>query len=342
MAVVWSKIDEYGRDSQEDEDGRFSMTVHYKVLVDNNNYDGPQVIREAAFASPNPIPQRGDTYDVLGSNDTGAFCRTRNASLVDDEDPTLWRIRCRFEPLRSGENPDHLQNPNPLDWTHSIHITWVEDQELIDEATCLTDLEGAERGPSYPASPGTPGANDPGPLVNAANVQTIDPIFDTIYRPVLNIRKMYASEQAIIDLNDTYERTTNNGIYYGAPARFWRYQLTKSEGIKRKHVEGLGLIEYVPGVTVLEGNKKLWTRKILNNGFAAMKKSGGSYQVDTDNKRKLFDIQVENDDGEKERTSEPLNLNADGTFTPQIQANNIEYLNLTETDYLALGLGGSS
>ena len=335
MAIVQCRYaEEQDLPMSEDDRGAGTYSLDWLVVSDEVDpsplaiLDGGRAL--SVSAGVDPIASRGDTYAFNGDADISSFAQTAQVKRIARfQDKSQWSVTINYAPLPAGKSAAYLTS-SPLDWPKELWIDWVEEQVPIVSARCLTDLEGAQRGPSYPVGDG--GGNEPGPIVNAAGEQTIEPLMQTIYRPILNILKNYASLDAIVGLNNTYESTVNSDSIYGAVAGQLRYVITASEKKQTSRFGGF-VVTYFPGVTRLDFRKDGWARYILNNGMNKMVKTGGTYET-SGSDRLLFPIKVKDEDsGEQVRTSEPLNLQPDGTYVPNTIANNIAYQVFTSVAY---------
>ncbi len=317
----------------QDDDGRYSYETKYIVVANQKDPVNALVLQLAqAFGttSLDQVPTRGDRFTYNGAIDYSSFAQQFQMKRIRRAaNSSTWEVTVGFRPLASSQTQAQLQTEDPRSWDTEIWVEWVEEQVPITSATCLTALAGAERGPSFPG-------NEPGPIVNAANQQPIDPLTRPVYRPILNILSNFTNEAAIAARNNSFTDTVNSDTFLGEAAGTWKFLVCA--GQRRKSVAvGAATISYYPAITKVEYRKTGWNLNILNNGMVSFRKNGGSYIQDgTDNK--LFPILVPAEDAGSDDTvaSEPLNLNADGTFTPGVQGNNISYNYLTSTAYAGL------
>ena len=370
MPVIKSTLaEDFEKSGVENNEGMVSYEVKYLVRTTAGVLMNPGTVMAEAetIATGDQVPTRGSIYNILGSSDSSSICKRRTIKVRDpEEDQDLWEVVAFFEPLQNGESIEKFTQPHPKLWLPEVRTDWVERDEPVTVAKCLgieidyvdgssepqktyNDLTGADIGP------GTDSADLFIPIVNAAGQQPIDFLVDQKLFPMRKIKRWYPDEFSIDDLNNTYEGTANLGTFLGGSDKQWRYRITVAGEKKQKFVPTVGIVEYVEGITTFEGKRETHDKFILNNGMAAFRKDvSGAYitedytDVDAvDNagasedplpeatRNKLFPILIPSaDEGEGDQpTSEPLNLNSDGTYTPGISGRYVRWQNLETVSY---------
>lgn len=181
--------------------------------VSNNRFDVPPVLRK---------------YYAYGSiSDTNSFCHQIHVKLIDEKQPWLWRLTAEYAPPQSTGETVVWSEPLPSDpyqwfWAEDgsgmetaaaggsvlggfIRDAWVEvmeDTKIVENAYCLSNLSQLQRGPNYPQY-------EPGPIVNAAGQQTVDPQTETVHRVILNVRVNYPDYSYALAINNAFV----NGVH---------------------------------------------------------------------------------------------------------------------------------
>lgn len=313
---------------------------YYEVVFEVDQTDagsraaGVAVVIAAQTAGQ--LPLRGATYSYDGLTDLDSFLQEiewLRPLPVDKE--RRWHVSCRYSPAE-GINSGTIGENDPLLWPTEYWVDWVEEQIVLEEAKNVEALTTVGRA-----------ANTLGPIVNACGEETIEPLMKTIYYPVLNCQKCYATLNEIVALNLAYQGTTNNATFFGSPIRTAKYLTTESGRIQR--VQG---VEFYVGITRIWFKDATWDRGVLNNGWNHFKKdaAGTNILLDGASKPKLFANKVSdqtraeaeaNPDVDPEaRSSEPLNLQLDGTLMPTDDDGIfINYRDLDEVNYAGIGIG---
>lgn len=346
---------EYAEDENKfttDWQGQGTYPVVFDVWVDEFAAGPAIILAGQAVSGPgfDRIFLPNEVYVLGGYTDQNSLMDHYEGTLMDVKDSIFrWKITCMFKPLDPGTSKAKKQEPNPLLWPVEYNVEKLEEQVPLEKATCKTDLPQIRRGPSFPS-------NEPGPIMNAAAQQTIDPVMRTRYSSIAVAVKNYASLQEIINLNNTYEDTMSSAPFLGVPATCWKYLTTQAQGIQYKDVPGAGLIAYYPGITKIQLRREGWNRLILNNGLICLKFKpvvpglAGAYYTDFDFPTTYpsptgslihFPCMVKKSvtDATLVEAAEPVNLAIDGTqLPPESQGVYIEYEHLERVDYNNMGL----
>ena len=373
MPVIKCTYAEFDKPASEDNEGLVSYEIEFLVETTNGAIMPPDLVVAQAEAITGAgmvqVPSRGSVYNFLGSVDASSICKRRSIELVNAEDShDLWIIRAFFEPLQDGESIEKYTQAHPRFWLPEVHTEWVERDVLLTKALCLgaelryndgsNDVVKLVGLPGIEYGPGESLENELVAIANACGQQPIDPLVEQRFYPLRHVRRYYPSEDAIDTLNLTFQETVNDGNFLGGTTGQWRYKITTAGEKKNKYVPGVGVVPYVEGTTIFEGNQETHDRFVLNNGMVAFKKdltqdpptyytktvknvnaldTGGDIPdpLPDVTVNELFPILVPADQGEEENqpASEPLNLNADGTYTPNVEGSFIRYRHLTPTDY---------
>jgi len=203
-------------------------------IVLNDEWDYPPVLRD--YYNPKTTPNPNSNWPNYHGFDNLSFCYKIDCEIIDMADPSLWRVTAHYGPPQDVSSNivwKEPLDPDPFqwywtpqfdpDWNHSdpyelegyVANSWVEfveDQKIVERAYCLIDLPSINRGPNLPryrAASGSdpklePGMNEPGPVVNAAGQQTIDPIVEPIHRMILNVVINYPDYTYAMALNEQF------------------------------------------------------------------------------------------------------------------------------------------
>lgn len=286
------------------------------------------------------VPLRGDNYSYGGTTDLDSYAfdfSWQRPAPVDR--PRRWHIGVKYGPAEG--DPGQLGEDDPLLWPTEYWVEWTEEQVPIETARIVESLDHVGRA-----------AGSLGPIINSAGEQQIDPQMKTVYYPILSCQKAYPTLNEIVALNTTYQDSTNNGVFFGAPARSAKYLLTESGRLQQ--TQG---VSFYLGITRIWFRNALWDRRILNNGMMHLrKKTDGTYRTAPGGSPRLFRHMLEqttfNTDGSETTdvdesgakiyvpSPEPANLALDGTVLPKNQPGlNLNYRYLTELNYAGIGIG---
>lgn len=325
----------------EDRYGGRSYTVFFHVdQTDGGDIaDGAAVVIAAQTASQ--LPLKGATYSFDGTTDADSFLHEISWERAFSADrQRRWLVTCKYAPAENLD-PGQIGENDPLLWPVEYWLDWVEEQVVLREAKNVDVLPNAGDLPRA--------ANTLGPVVNACGVEFTEPVMKTVYHPILNCQKAYATLDEIIALNLTFQGTTNNATFFGADPRTAKYLITESGRIQR-----LNGASFYMGITRIEFKKETWDRKILNNGWSHFELDGGGGGGDpfaakrnASGGRMFFKNMVYDDPDADEAAdpntacSEPLNLDING-FLAGDDAIYLAYRDLEEVDYAAIGVGGEA
>ena len=90
-----------------------SVTVNYQITTDGSPKMPLQIIAQGYSASPDPLPRRGDTYNVEGETDSAIFCRNITVSPKRIGQPNIWMAEVYFGLPDIGRTAAHM-NPDPF------------------------------------------------------------------------------------------------------------------------------------------------------------------------------------------------------------------------------------
>ena len=282
-------------------DYKDAIVQRYKIQLDAATTDLYSVLTTAQGLG---LPVRRQRYSPASQS----FCNNIRLEQTAERSD-FWIATVTFGPPPEGTEEDEHEETNPLARPPVYNIDFIEQEYAIENARNVEELTGGFTRPS--------GTN--GPIVNAAFRRPDEPIMDTERNAVLTVMRNYPSLVAIIDLNEQYQRTTNDdSVSLGSgtiSARRLRYLLTESQG---KQVENE--IEFWPGVTRIEVRKT--TDLIIPN-------VGYEYWDD------VAELYVRTDDAFGRATGDPVNLNLDGSVNDDAPIT-ITYRHLEEVDYTPL------
>lgn len=311
MAVLTSFLVQNGTPMEEDERGRRTYEVSWEVTT-NDPTDSPLevlTIARTLGGINNPVAGRGAAYSFGGSSDLGSFARRFSVAKLDAPNSlTKWVVTAHYGPVEDGETQTQLQQVNPLLWPTQFWINWVEEQVPLEKARNVDAMDQITR----------PALTE-GPVVNAAGQEFTTPAMKTVFHPIINAQKNYATLEEIYELNADFQGTTNDSTIFDGlfPPRTVRF-LTAESG----QIQNVGSTFYYTGVIRLEVNLKTWDREILNIGYKSLEDGV------------LTTIQIPDEDDVLEPVSEPVQLNADGTRgDDETAANYIKYRDLEDAQY---------
>lgn len=288
------------------------MTV-WKVRVNSFDKDGAAILKElrrlkSGGLSPGPKwdtpPALRDYYSPLfaGSNESKCFCFKIACEVIDVEDSSQWRVTAWYGPPQDiGSNLiwSQYMPSDPFQWywlpdgtgvqangtiggyVRNAWIEYVEDQKVLENATCITQLPGINRGPGS--------GNEPGPICNATGQQTIDPQVEPVHRVILNVVVNYPSYTYAMGMNDRFSRgihapsimftdsavadpivahqydTSDQPLFMGFPHGCWKFLIADvgrpqyrmvrtTTGSGYNIVEADSVVEYCPVTIRLELN----------------------------------------------------------------------------------------
>jgi hypothetical protein len=235
--IVWCKYDEDWTRNREESIGQIHVyQIVWKVQTNSNNLLGVQVLSDlrslldAEIANPNfdPIPRLSFYYgqqSIPWAQDPSSFCVNISCEIIDVQDPSLWRVIADYGPVTES-GPQLLDkeplSQDPMKWPFFRWLEIIDDQEVVETAICLgipEFLEGSDyagkqftgnflslhtifRGPDY-------NNKEPGPIVNSAGQQTIDPQMELSHRMIYNVRVNYPNEYYAMLLNELYGQTVH-------------------------------------------------------------------------------------------------------------------------------------
>lgn len=176
-----------------DRKARDSETWTYLLQGDAVPTTALQAIDLAHTTGPNPVPYVGTQHPSRF-----IFVQTIDADQTSER-RDCFAITVHYGPLEPGENEEST-NPNPLSRPAVYDIAYVEQEYVIEEARNVEAF-----GPVFSRAPGTLG-----PIVNATFDRPDEPKIDTTRNAVIVIEKNVATLGAIMQLNETYQLTTNS------------------------------------------------------------------------------------------------------------------------------------
>lgn len=265
----------------------------------------------ALAENPAEFPIIGNAWPV---RPTLGLYASRIAPTMVSSQGKQWELTVTYEPLQPGEpNRDGVAD-NPLAWPKTYRWDWVEFEEAITRAKNVDAFTGGFGRAALTL----------GPVVNPAYQEYAEGLFDTFREGVIVVRYNVATLEDVIDIENTYQRTTNDDTVLGIGARRWKY-LGVEDGDTQVHNE----IEYRP-VSVRVQLCKTTDRTINANGWKAFQ-PGGVKLVPA------MVTEVTEDGTITDRripASEPLFIGLNGEFTTTAQTNTWRYLD--EVDYAPL------
>jgi hypothetical protein len=208
--------EDFTRRVVEGESNNREYPIAWKAISVEHDLTGTQVLAQARAAGgtpgPNfdPVPDVGDPYSLLTASDPNSRCKTVTCELEDPKgSPHIWIIKADFGPPEGGNlklvGPS--PPPSPLKWPSRHKIEYIESQSVVEKAYCLTQLKNIARGMLGNRD------KEPGPLLNSAGQQTIDPQMELDHRIILHTTVYYPDPIYAIALNNQFHKTC-----HGPPA----------------------------------------------------------------------------------------------------------------------------
>jgi hypothetical protein len=181
--------EDFTRKVTETQGKKRSYEIIWTALVadtDATEYSGAQILEMARAATPGAnfdfVPKIGRHYSLLGFSDNTAEVTSMTCELASGDNPKMWTITASYGNEDSGDGNllGPAPPPDPLKWPVIHWIETIEEDKVIERAICLTELDHLKRGPNFFNT------FEPGPIINAAGQQTVDPKIESYPRIVLN------------------------------------------------------------------------------------------------------------------------------------------------------------
>lgn len=199
------------------------FTIEWDAEVNDPDLSGDEVLALARAATPGPkfdkVINVGDGYSFLGRVYPNSTARTVSCKMDPQSEGFLFKIVAEFNLPTDGnlkflgpEPPAH-----PLLWPVIGWLEIVEEQEVVEKIAMISNLPHIGRGTTaaYIVNP----KKDPGPAINAANQQSIDPLLENAHRIILNVQLYFPNELYAIALNSQFEKTVHcHTFFYLDPA----------------------------------------------------------------------------------------------------------------------------
>lgn len=288
MSVISSNLlDDWGSLRQ----GNYTHGARYDVETNDHTDAAVAVIVQSQSALPDPVPAYMSTFALNGSADASAYCKSivarRHASKR-----TKWTVEVEWSVLE-GDDPanDVTSQDDPLTVPVKYWLEREEFQEPLTEAWNETALPGIGRS-----------IDTLGPIQNAAGQEPSSAYMRTVRVPVLVAQKNYATLQELITLNRNFDDAISSDVFYGAPAGEAIYR-----GTEISQPQYAGGTQYYVGTTRVAFREGGWSLPLVNRGWKFL--SGGQLQEAT----------TKDADGNQVPVSEPINLELDGSRTPDGQ-----------------------
>lgn len=193
--------------------GHTEYPMSWMAIVDTHDLHGKEVLALARAATPgpgfDPVPQkvgskwsfrRGDGDMV---EDSGAEAQMITCEVIDPSNDLIWKITADYSTLETSGNLN-FGGPVPADpmlWPVRHWLERVDEQSVIEVAKCLTYLDHLKRGWNF--------ENEPGPIINAAGQQTVDPQMRQGYRIIFHILINYPNALYAVALNNQFGDTVH-------------------------------------------------------------------------------------------------------------------------------------
>lgn len=180
-------------DGTEDEAGRWTYSLLYRVITDDIN-DGPGTARRASG-----VPQRGDTYLFGNEGDTWAFCVGGSARLEKEEESRrTWAVTVNYKypQGREDEKRDPTDSPaDPLDEPPIIYTSSQKGKKsvLYDKRDRLIASSAGE-----PYDPVQEADDTKYMLHISRNQATVDLPLYSIFRDAINSEQFFGCARGTV------------------------------------------------------------------------------------------------------------------------------------------------
>jgi hypothetical protein len=312
MAVIKSELINE-RSELVDRQKRYYAT--FKITTDSRGMTCKAAYAAAQSATPHPVPAPYSTYSLLGDTDVNAFCQTIKPKRKSEKDATHIVVDVEWFPIVGDPANAFTSEDNPLAVPIERWVEWEDIQVPADEAWNEEELPGIGRN-----------ADTLGPIQDAAGGEPSAPIMKTKKIPVLCLQKNYATLGEITALALTFADALNSATFYGAPERTALYR--GAEISRPQYAGGTTYHTAVHRVAFLGGG---WSFAMVNRGWAYLE-SGN-----------LVQATIKDQDDNDVPVTSPINLQLDGTRTPDGQIGTIiHYRTSPKLAFSGLGIGGGA
>ena len=302
--IIWNNFRLVNRES--------IYTAKYRIISDTRNMSAYTVISQATSSTPDPFPAYFSTYNLLGESDPSAFLKEATCDPLDEENSTHFIGTAIWSPINGEEETDpHTSRENPL---ARPTIYWREWEEINVPV---------EKGWNNPALPGINRPADTlGPIQNAAGQEPSSPIIKSKRIPVMVAQKNYATLAQIDAIQQTFGDSVNDSTYANYPQGEACFR-----GITASRPQYEGGVRYYTGTIRVAFQKGGWDYEMVNRGWKYL--LGGE----------LREATVADQNGNQVPVAEPINLEIDGSRTPDGQIGTIiNYRHRPRVDYNAMGV----
>lgn len=234
-----------------------TITKMYLYDYESTTDDVNAVLAAAQAETSSPVPYPNQQYAV------GVGLYATNFNLVPTgESSKDWVITVTWSAPSEGS----LSNLDihPLLRPPKTSINFIEKEVVIEQARNVEAL----------GYQGARAANTPGPIVNGALGEPGEPLLDTEWDGVINIRRWVSDINAVLTLNKTYNRTCNSDTVFGStlqglfPPRTLKYQVSQSS--EQQEQDNIPFYEINTSIEIL----KTTDRTINNVGWKYIDDTG--------------------------------------------------------------------
>ncbi|MEM8668722.1 MAG: hypothetical protein AAGG48_14475 [Planctomycetota bacterium] len=261
----------------------------YRIETDDRSQSAYEVLSQATLSLPDPFPDYFATYSLYGTSDPSAFMQEADCDAQDDKTTSIWIANAVWSPIRNTEASDtHTSRSNPLSRPVIYSREWEEISVPVEKGWNNEALTGISRA-----------ADTEGPIQNAAGQEPSTPILSTKRIPVIVAKKNYATLNEIDAIESTYGDSLNTGTFgaYSAGECLFR-------GITASQARYEGGVQFYTGTTRIACQKGGWSYAMVNRGYKFLD-SGV-----------LTEATALDDSGNEVPVAEPINLELDGSRTP--------------------------
>lgn len=303
-----------------DKEGNFTHTAKYRVTCDARNDTGLEVLLGAASSSPDPIPSFKASFTLNGATDPNSFAQSFKASRDKaDQKARDWIVEVEWSPSEGDPDDDWTNDQDPLTRPVRINIDAEEVQVIVEEGWNEEELEGIGRD-----------ADTFGPITNAAGQEPGTPLMKGRRIPVLVFRYNVANLAAAVSLILTYEDRLNSDTFYGAP-----------EGTALVRSITCSEVQYAGETAYREVEIRV---AIFDQGWSyAMVNRGYEYLREVESETVLTLARKKDENNVMQLVSEPINLELDGTRTPDGDIGTvINWRTREKVAFSGMGVGGGA
>lgn len=268
----------------------FIYSATYRILTDDRAMAAYNVLDGAALSSPHAFPSYFSTYALFDDADASSFMKDVTIDQ-DAKNATVWTATATWSPIKGASEADaHTSRTDPIIRPVIYSREWEEIQIPVEEGWNQEGLPGIGRT-----------ANTFGPIQNAAGQEPSTPIIKSKRIPVVVAKKNFTTLDEIDQLERNFGDSLNDRAYLGYAKGECLFR-----GMSVSEPKFEGGTSYFTAVIRIACQRGGWNYEMVNRGWKYLDIAG-----------ELAEAKVKDPDtGENVPVSEPINLELDGTRTP--------------------------